>query len=61
MCFCGSILCVFNLKRIYSIILTFVEMIATFIAHKSKSGNLLILKTFKLTAILLHLFWVSLW
>ena len=75
MCFCGSILCVFyrkyfslqgyilnsyNSKGIYSIILKFVEMIATYVMNKSVSGNLPILKTFTLIAIPVRLLWVSL-
>ena len=51
----------YNLKGIYSIILKFVEMIATYITNKTVSGNLLILKTFTLTVIPVRLLWVSLW
>ena len=55
-----NILKSYNSKGIYSIILKFVEMIATCITNKIVSGNFLILKNFTLIAIPVHLLWVSL-
>ena len=45
----------YNLKGIYSIMLKFVEKIATYITNKTLLGNLLILKMFMLTAISVRL------
>ena len=45
----------YNLDGIYSIILKFVEMIATYLHHKTLFGKLLIVKTITLTAILVRL------